>query len=71
MATIDIKGFSDEDLVLLNNQILQEQENRARLARIPRQIQEMRTQYVELGGKVEDLDVPVADLPIEPNPDPS
>lgn len=71
MADINVKSLSDEDLVLLNNSILQEQENRTRLARIPRQMQEMRTMYVELGGNAADLDVPIVDAPVEPNPDPS
>ena len=55
---MDLTKLSDEDLDQLRRDTLAEQERRENLARIPDQITELKTKYVELGGNPADLDPP-------------
>ena len=56
MATINLTNFSNDDLAALLIKVMQEQENRARLLSIPDEVQQLRDQYVALGGNIADLD---------------
>jgi len=53
---MDLTKLSDEELDQHRRDVLQEQERRENLARIPDQITELKTKYVELGGDPEQLD---------------
>ena len=53
---IDLKTLSDEELNQHRRDVLQEQERRENLARIPDQITELKAKYVEGGGDLEDLE---------------
>jgi len=47
---VDLHSLSDEELAAHLNAVLNEQERRARLARVPEQVAQMTAQYVADGG---------------------
>lgn len=47
---MDLHSLSDEELAAHLNAVLNEQERRARLARVPEQVAQMTAQYVADGG---------------------
>ena len=53
---MDLTKLSDEELDQLRRDVLQEQDRRENLARIPDQITELKAKYVEGGGDPEDLE---------------
>ena len=53
---MDLKQLSDEELDDHRRDVLAEIERRENLARIPDQITELKTKYVELGGDPKDLE---------------
>lgn len=57
-----LQNYGDEALADLLNQVLAEQERRARIARVPAQIAAMATQFVADGGdktKIEEALAPI------------
>lgn len=53
---MDLKQLSDDELDQHRRDVLAEQERRENLERIPDQITELKTRYVELGGDPDQLD---------------
>lgn len=53
---MDLTKLSDEELDQHRRDVLQEQERRENLARIPDQITELKAKYVEGGGDPDDLE---------------
>lgn len=52
---MDFRDFTDEQLDETRDAVLDEQERRANLARIPIMVQELAAKYMEGGGDREDL----------------
>jgi len=47
---MDLRTMTDDELAAHLNEVLNEQERRARLARVPEQVAQMTAQYVADGG---------------------
>ena len=53
---MDLKNMSSQELQDLRTAVIAEQERRENLERIPDQITELKTRYVELGGDPTNLE---------------
>lgn len=52
---INLTEFTDEELVLLRQAVTAEQENRDKLADLPRQVESLSRMYLDLGGSASAL----------------